>query len=130
MADVEAHPHLFATPEDASNEAWVRRMGCYSPIIHLQQTDGYTSPHWTFTAENNAKGIVRPGAFLRDLKASFAQADDPAMPPKCGEVTLTFEPFIATAGNTFDLLDGIAESVRCWRRWIPKDGVRLSEIEL
>ncbi len=130
MADVEAHPHLFAKPEDASNEAWVRRMGCYSPIIHLQQTDGYTSPHWTFTAENNAKGIVRPEAFLRDLKTSFAQADDLEMPPKCGEVTLTFEPFIATAGNTFDLLDGIAESVRCWRKWVPKDGIRLSKIEL
>ena len=50
------------------------------------------------------------------------------MPPKCGEITLTFEPFIATAGNTFDLLDDIAASVACWRKWVPKDGVRLSEI--
>lgn len=130
MKDVEAHPHLFAGPEDASNDAWVRRAGCYSPIIHLQQTDGKSSPHWTFTAENNRNGIVRPDAFLRALKASFAQPDDPAMPPKCGEITLTFEPFIATAGNTFDLLDDIAESVRCWRRWIPRDGLRLSEIEV
>lgn len=130
MAEVEAHPHLFAAPEDASNDIWVRRVGCYSPIIHLQQTDGHSSPHWTFTAENNAKGIVHPDAFIEALKASFARPDDPAMPPKCGEITLTFEPFIATAGNTFDLLDDIAESVRCWRRWIPKDGVHLSEIVL
>lgn len=130
MADVEAHPHLFAAPEDASNDAWVRRAGCYSPIIHLQQTDGKSSPHWTFTPENNRNGIVRPDEFLRALKASYALPDDPAMPPKCGEITLTFEPFIATAGNTYDLLDDIAESVRCWRRWIPKDGLRLSEIEL
>lgn len=130
MKDVAAHPHLFARPEDASNDEWVRRVGCYSPIIHLQQTDGKSSPHWTFTPENNRSGIVRPDGFLRALKASYAQPDDPAMPPKCEEITLTFEPFIATAGNTFDLLDDIAESVRCWRRWIPKDGVRLSEIEL
>ena len=130
MADVEAHPHLFAAPEDASNDAWVRRVGCYSPIIHLQQTDGKSSPHWTFTAENNRRGIVRPDEFLKALKASFDQPDTPGMPPKCGEVTLTFEPFIATAGNTFDLLDDIAESVACWRRWIPKDGVPLSAIEL
>lgn len=130
MADVEAHPHLFAEPEDASNDAWVRRVGCYSPIIHLQQTDGKSSPHWTFTAENNRNGIVKPEAFLKALKASFAQPDDPAMPPKCGEITLTFEPFIATAGNTYDLLDDIAESVRRWRKWVPKDGLRLSEIEL
>ncbi|MBR1560928.1 MAG: hypothetical protein IJ646_11875 [Clostridia bacterium] len=130
MADVETHPHLFAVPEDASNDAWVRRCGCYSPIIHLQQTDGKSSPHWTFTPENNKNGIVRPDEFLRALKASYAQPDDPAMPPKCGAITLTFEPFIATAGNTYDLLDGIAEGVRCWRRWVPRDGMRLSEIEL
>ena len=130
MSDVDTHPHLFARPEDASNDAWVDRVGAYSPIIHLQQTDGKSSPHWTFTAENNRRGIVKPEAFLRALKASFARPDDPAMPPKCGEITLTFEPFIATAGNTYDLLDDIAESVRCWRRWIPRDGVHLSEIEL
>ncbi len=130
LADVAAHPHLFAEPMDASNDAWVRRTGCYSPIIHLQQTDGKSSPHWTFTPEHNQNGIVKPDAFLRALKAAYLLPDDPAMPPKCGEITLTFEPFIATAGNTFDLLDDIAESVRCWRLWIPKDGVRLSEIEL
>lgn len=130
LRDVEAHPHLFAQPEDASNDAWVRRAGCYSPIIHLQQTDGKSSPHWTFTPENNRNGIVKPEAFLRALKASYEQPNDPAMPPKCGEITLTFEPFIATAGNTFDLLDDIAESVRCWRKWVPRDGVLLSEIEL
>ena len=130
LEDVAAHPHLFAEPTDASNDAWVRRTGCYSPIIHLQQTDGKSSPHWTFTPENNRNGIVKPEAFLRALKAAYLMPDDPAMPPKCGEITLTFEPFIATAGNTFDLLDDIAESVRCWRRWIPRDGMRLHEIEL
>ena len=130
MDDVAAHPHLFAEAEDASNDAWVRRAGCFSPIIHLQQTDGKSSPHWPFTAENNQRGIVHPGEFLRALKASFAQPDDPAMPPKCAEVTLTFEPFIATAGNTHDLLSDMAEGVACWRRWIPRDGMTLDEIEI
>ena len=128
LSDVEAHPHLFAEPLDASNDAWVRRVGCYSPIIHLQQTDGKSSPHWTFTPENNKNGIVRPEAFLKALDASYCAVEKPGMPPKCGEITLTFEPFIATAGNTFDLLDDIAASVACWRKWVPKDGVRLSEI--
>ena len=128
MKDVAAHPHLFAQAEDASNDVWVRRVGCYSPIIHLQQTDGKSSPHWTFTKANNTNGIVHPDEFLKALKASYAQLDDPEMPPKCGEITLTFEPFIATAGSTYDLLDDIAESVQCWRKWIPKDGVKLSEI--
>lgn len=128
LRDVEAHPHLFAEPQDASNDQWVRRAGCYSPIIHLQQTDGKSSPHWTFTPENNRRGIVKPGEFLKALGASFQAPDAPGMPPKCAELTLTFEPFIATAGNTFDLLDDIAASVAYWRKWIPRDGMRLSEI--
>ena len=128
MGDVEAHPHLFAIPEDASNDAWVRRVGSYSPIIHLQQTDGKSSPHWTFTPENNKNGIVRPDEFLKALHASYGAPELPGMPPRCWEITLTFEPFIATAGNTFDLLDDIAASVACWRRWIPRDSMRLSEI--
>ena len=128
LADAEAHPNLFAHPEDGSISAWVRAHGCYSPIIHLQQSDGVTSPHWTFTAANNARGVVRAEEFLRDLAAAYAQPEDPSMPPKCGEVVLTLEPFISTAGSAYDLLDELEESVAYWRRFIPRDGMRLSEI--
>ena len=65
---------------------------------------------------------------LTALVAAYAQEDDPAMPPKCGEVVLTLEPFISTAGNTFDLMDDLRESVAYWRKWIPRDGMYLSEI--
>ena len=78
--------------------------------------------------EFNEKGVVNAPDVLRALAASFEQADDPAMPPKCGEVVLTFEPFISTAGCTADLLDDMKESVAYWRRWVPEDGMRLSEI--
>ena len=43
-------------------------------------------------------------------------------------MALTLEPFIAAAGRAYDLLDGPEESVAYWRRFIPKDGMRLSEI--
>lgn len=128
LADVEAHPNLFAKPEDGSIGAWVRAHGCYSPIIHLQQSDGVSSPHWTFTPENNARGVVRAEAFLRDLAAAYAQPEDPSMPPRCGEVVLTLEPFISTAGSAYDLLEELEESVAYWRGFIPRDGMRLSEI--
>lgn len=50
------------------------------------------------------------------------------MPPKCGEVVMTLEPFIGTAGNTYDLRADLDISVRYWREWIPRDGMPLSEI--
>lgn len=128
LADVEKHPNLFSQPRDWNIDTWVTEMGCYSPIIHLQQSDGKSSPHWPFSKEFNDKGVIKAENVLRALVASYAQPDDPEMPPKSGEVVLTFEPFISTAGNTFDLLDEMKESVAYWRKWVPEDGMPLSEI--
>lgn len=128
LADVAAHPRLFAQPEDGSIGAWVRACGCYSPIIHLQQSDGKSSPHWPFTAEYNANGVVRAQDFFRDLKAAYTQPDAPALPPKCADIVLTLEPFLGTAGSAYDLLDELAESVAYWRKYVPRDGMRLSEV--
>ncbi len=128
LADVQAHPNLFSQPCDWSIDAWVRRLGCYSPIMHLQQSDGKSSPHWPFSREYNEKGVVKAENVLHALLASYQQADDPAMPPKCDEIVLTFEPFISTAGNTYDLLDELKESVAYWRKYVPEDGMRLSEV--
>lgn len=129
MADVEAHPNLFCQPIDWNIDAWMRATGCYSPIVHLQQSDGKSSPHWPFSRDFNAKGVVKAENVLRALIASYEQEDDPAMPPKSGEVVLTFEPFISTAGNTYDLLEDMKESVAYWRKWVPEDGMKLSEIK-
>lgn len=129
LADVEAHPNLFSGPEDWDISAWMTNFGCYSPIVHLQQSDGKSSPHWPFSKEFNQKGVVKAEKVLRALIASYEQPEDPAMPPKCAEVVLTFEPFISTAGSTFDLLEDMHESVSYWRKWIPRDGMPLSEIK-
>lgn len=129
MADVEAHPNLFCQPIDWNIDAWMRATGCYSPIVHLQQSDGKSSPHWPFSRDFNAKGVVKAENVLRALIASYEQEDDPGMPPKSGEVVLTFEPFISTAGNTYDLLEDMKESVAYWRKWVPEDGMKLSEIK-
>ena len=129
LADIEANPNLFSQPIDWDINAWVRETGCYSPIMHLQQSDGKSSPHWPFSPEYNAKGVVKAENVLRALIESYEQPDDPAMPPKCEEIVLTFEPFISTAGNTYDLLDELRESVAYWRQYVPEDGMRLSEIK-
>ena len=50
------------------------------------------------------------------------------MPAKCDEIALTLEPFVGTAGNIYDACEEIAVSVEYWRQFIPRDGMRLSEI--
>lgn len=65
---------------------------------------------------------------LTALCESFDRPDNASMPPKCGEVMLTLESFLGTAGNPYDLIDRLKESVAYWRRWIPEDGMKLSEI--
>ena len=127
LADADAHPHLFARAEDGSVDAWLRALGGYSPIVHLQQSDGKSSPHWPFSDDFNARGIIRGGEVLRGLAESFGRPDTPGMPPKCGEVVMTLEPFIGTAGSTRDLLEDLKAFVAYWRRYIPRDGMRLSE---
>ena len=104
------------------------QLRCYSPIMHLQQTDGKSSPHWPFSKEFNARGVVDAREVFAALGEAFARPDEGGMPPKCGEVVMTLEPFIGTAGNTYDLRADLDISVRYWREWIPRDGMPLSEI--
>lgn len=128
LKDADSRPHLFSSPEDSDISEWVCALGRYSPIIHLQQSDGKSSPHWPFTKECNKKGIVNLKQILKDLHLSYANNDNDNMPPPCDEIVLTLEPFISTAGNTYDLLNDLAESVYYIRNLVPRDGMLLSEI--
>ena len=128
LEDIARNPHLFAEPEDWSIDHWVRALGCYAPIIHLQQSDGKSSPHWPFSPEYNCKGVVDAKSVLKALCASYRQNQADDMPPMCGEAVLTLEPFIGTAGSTHDLLRELKQTVEYWREWIPEDGMRLSEL--
>ena len=114
-------------PEDGSIAAWVERLGCYSPILHLQQSDGVSSPHWPFSPEYNRRGVVSGEAFMESLGRAFAREDAPGMPPQVDEVALTLEPFLGTMANVYDAVEEIAQSVAYWRRFVPRDGMRLSE---
>ena len=128
LRDADEHPHLFAEPADWSVDEWLSRLGCYSPIVHLQQSDGKSSPHWPFSAAYMEAGIIHAAPVFKALARAYAAPDDPDMPPKCDEIVLTLEPFIGTAGNVYDLIQDLKESVEYWRRWVPRDGMLLSEI--
>ena len=47
------------------------------------------------------------------------------MPPQVDEVALTLEPFLGTMANVYDAVEEIAQSVAYWRRFVPRDGMRL-----
>jgi hypothetical protein len=127
-AEMNRYPHLFAVSEDGDTYVWIERLACYSPIIHLQQTDGKSSSHWAFTEEHNRHGIVHADKVLKAIAAAYSQEPEPDLPPHIPESYLTIEVFSGTADIPHSILDGLAETVAYWRRFVPRDGLTLTEL--
>jgi D-erythrulose 1-phosphate 3-epimerase len=120
--------YMLAQPEDGDLYAWLRRLGGYSPIIHLQQTDGTESKHKPFTIANNAKGIVEPRRVLQALYEAYTTPPQEGLPPRCESIYLTLELFSATMDKPESILSMIRESAAYWRQFIPHDGVGLDAL--
>ncbi len=127
-SDMGNFPHLFADPEDVDLYTWLARLGRYSPIIHLQQTDGSSSHHLPFTDENNVVGIVEGAQLLESLASSYAADNANDMPPPCDEIYLTIEMFAGTTDTPVEIIQRLWASVAYWRRFVPEDGVPLSKL--
>lgn len=125
--DMEKNPHLFAKERDGVIWNWVECLGQYAPIVHLQQTDGKSSPHWPFSEKYNELGIASGKRLIESLATAFEKPEVPGMPETVDEVVLTLEPFVGTAANPYKAVEEIAESVAYWREFVPRDGMRLSE---
>jgi len=128
MNEFEDNPQMFARKEDGDCYEWLKRLGCYSPIIHLQQTDGLSSSHAHFTEENNSKGIISGECLLRAIKESYENNIEDGMPGRCGRIYLTLEVFTSTASINIETLKDYALSVEYWRKFVPEDGMRLDEL--
>lgn len=126
--DMNANPQLFSAERDSDLYAWVRELGCYSPIFHLQQTDGNVSGHWAFTEENNNKGVVEAGLLLKALKQSYDRTERAGMPARSREITLTLELFYNSAEYPFRIRSELAQSVAYWRKFVPEDGMSLDRL--
>jgi D-erythrulose 1-phosphate 3-epimerase len=126
--EMDNYPYLFPKYEDGDPYIWLEKLGCYSPIIHLQQTAGNTSSHQPFTQECNRNGIIFGDRFLNALKASYEQKDEDVMPPACEEIYLTLEIFSGTADINEDIIYKLKESVKYWRSFVPVDGLTLDEL--
>ena len=125
---MDRYPYLFAAYEDGDTYGWLREFGCYSPVIHLQQTDGTSSSHRPFTAANNRRGMIHGDKALQAIGAAYSSEPEAEMPPRCEDIYLTLEIFAGTADIPTDIIRGLAESVEYWRRYIPKDGLTLQEL--
>ncbi len=121
-------PFLFAEESDGDTYSWISRLGCYSPIIHLQQTTGSSSQHLPFTAENNRSGIVTGPRVLETLAESYAREAPPGLPPRTEEIYLTIEMFAATAEIPADIINKLRDTTEYWRQFVPKDGLPLSDL--
>ncbi len=126
--DMAANPQLFASYEDGDLHAWLERLGCWSPIIHLQQTDGSSSAHRPFTAAYNKTGIVHGPQVLQALATACRQPIDPGMPPRCRDIYLTLEIFSGTADLPSEIVDRLQKSVAYWRQYVPEDGLPLDQL--
>jgi hypothetical protein len=102
-SDMAFYPYLFARQEDSDVYNWLERLACYSPIIHMQQTDGKSSLHSPFTEECNQDGIISAEKVLRAIKASYKAETRKDMPPKVEDIYLTLEIFSPTADINMDI---------------------------
>lgn len=125
---IEHNPHLFAEPQDCDCYSWLEQLGAYSPIIHLQQTNGTVSAHWPFTKSYNRTGIIKPGRVFQAIAQSYRSTNLQGMPRKTEKIYLTIEVFTPTASINQDTLEKLRATVAYWREYIPEDGMSLSEI--
>jgi sugar phosphate isomerase/epimerase len=99
--------HACAAGADGANRdpyAWLERLGRYTQVVHVQQTDGVGDRHWPFTTEFNAQGIVDPARVV-ELVAQFER-------PSVEIVLEVMSPFEAEDDA---VLADVRESVAYWR---------------
>lgn len=126
--EMDRFPHLFANADDGNLYFWLENLACYSPIIHLQQTDGNSSAHQPFLPEFNSSGIVDGERVLNSIMKAYQRTVEIGMPEKCDKIYLTLEIFSGTSAINEDILYNLKQSVLYWRQFIPEDGLSLDEL--
>lgn len=126
--DFERNDDQFNAPDDTDCYAWLRALGAWSPVIHLQQTDGCHSSHEPFLPENNQKGKIHPAKLLRALSESCKGPVPDGMPPRCEDVYLIQELYLSTKDIGYQGLHKLKASTDYLRGFVPEDGLRLSEL--
>ena len=125
---MDCYPHMFADINDSDTWAWISKLGKYSPVIHLQQTNNTASMHKDFTETNNKNGFITGDKLLKSLFECYNNQNENDMPPPVENIYLTLELFYSNVACGDEILRGIAESAKYWRKFIPSDGMKLDEL--
>lgn len=129
LDDMKRYPYLFSDEKaDWDPYGWLEELGCYSPIIHLQQTDGVTASHAAFTEKENRKGIIEGEKLLRAIAKSYERDSELGMPEKCSKIYLAFEIFAGNTEYREDIIKKLMETFQYWSRFVPENGTRLDEL--
>ncbi len=127
VLEMDKYPYLFAGEEDGDTYKWMEELACWSPIIHLQQTDGKVSGHWPFTKANNERGIIDGRKVLQAIKVSYERKQELQV-KKVDRIYLTIEVFASTGSINYFTRKDLEESVRYWRQFVPEDGLSLDKV--
>jgi sugar phosphate isomerase/epimerase len=126
LAVMTQYPYMFAQKEDTDEFAWFEKLAKYSPIVHMQQTDGIKAGHAAFTKETEKYGIITGERLLKAIKKSYDSPEE--IIPPVSEIYLSFELFFSNMSWKFDILSQLRETLEYWRKFIPEDGMTLDEI--
>jgi hypothetical protein len=122
----DEYPYFFAKSEDTDEYHWFECLAKYSPIVHMQQTDGVTAGHRAFTPENNLTGIINGERLFAAIRTSYDDEND--IIPPAEDIYLSFELFFPNTESTYGILRELKQTLDYWRRYVPEDGMRLSEV--
>jgi D-erythrulose 1-phosphate 3-epimerase len=92
-------------PEDP--HLWLEKLLRWTPVIHLQQTDGKGDRHWPFTSQYAGVGIIDPQRVVEIARSSPFE-----------RVELIFEISHAFDAPDQQIIDDHKESVDTWARWL------------
>jgi hypothetical protein len=98
-------------------------------VIHLQQTTSSASAHWPFTPEYNAQGHVDVESALQAVEEGHHRFDRSPLAKYMSPVErnlLIVEVIPASTTTEEQLLDGLAQSARYLRQFVPEGGLVLS----
>jgi hypothetical protein len=89
--------------------AWIRKYGCVSPVIHIQQCNAEGSHHWPFIDSYNAKGDITPPRILQAVADSGSNH----------EILLALEVrHRAYYPDEYKVEENLRASVEYWRQWV------------
>jgi hypothetical protein len=86
---------------------WLEELLPWSPVVHLQQTDGKADRHWPFSPDHARTGIIEPRRIVEIVRGS-----------PLARVDLLFEFAHAFDAPPHQVLDDHRRSVDAWMRWL------------